>query len=119
MRDEHKDDGVIGMDVNNPLKVMGLPLFFLYVLVAQGCADYSAAGDSLDRSVDAQQLAQREAANDFTCSQMTADRVTRPVRERDWQEGVFSEYLVTVKGCGQTASYRVTCREGSSCAVAE
>lgn len=107
------------MGVNNPLKALRFSLFFLYVLVAHGCADYSASGESLDRSADAQRIAQREAVNDFTCPQMTADRVARPVRERDWQEGVFSEYIVTVKGCGQTASYRVTCREGNPCAVAE
>ncbi len=90
------------------------------VLVAlNGCASYSGAGDSLDRADDARQLARNEAANDFSCPGVKADPAVRRVREKDWEDGLFSEYLVHVKGCSNEGNYRVTCREGGLCSIAE
>jgi hypothetical protein len=68
-------------------------------LLLGACANYSGAGDSLDRADDARQLARDEAANDFSCPGVKADPAVRRVREKDWEDGLFSEYLVHVKGC--------------------
>lgn len=89
------------------------------LLALMGCANYSGAGESLDRADDARQLARDEAASDFSCPGVKADPAVRRVREKDWEDGLFSEYLVHVKGCSQEGNYRVTCREGGLCAVAE
>ena len=102
------------------MRLQMIKLMSLTTLLAlMGCANYSGAGDSLDRADDARQLARDEAANDFSCPGVKADPAMRQVRESDWEDGLFSEYLVHVKGCNNEGNYRVTCREGGLCTVAE
>lgn len=98
-----------------------LPVYLagLASLLLVGCANYSGAGDSLDRAADARQLAQREGRNDFDCPAAQADNPLPPVREDDWQDGLFSSYIVPVSGCGRQGNYRIVCREGYACSVAE
>jgi len=91
----------------------------LPALLLAACADYSGAGDSLNRADAARELVRAEATRDFTCPGIQANPAVRRVREKDWEDGLFSEYLVQVRGCGQQANYRVTCREGGLCSVAE
>lgn len=91
----------------------------LALLPLGGCANYSGAGDSLDRAADAQALAQQEGRNDFDCSNAQAGEALRPVREDDWQDGLFSNYVVPVEGCGRQGNYLIICREGIPCSVAE
>ncbi|MBM4199973.1 MAG: hypothetical protein FJ189_01630 [Gammaproteobacteria bacterium] len=97
-----------------PLHGLALP-----ALLLAACADYSGAGDSLDRADAARELVRAEAVRDFTCPGIQANPAVRRVREKDWEDGLFSEYLVQVHGCGQQANYRVTCREGGLCSIAE
>lgn len=92
----------------------GLTLFL------EGCAGASGGyGESLDRGQDAIKAAREEAQLNFDCSSMKADRRVGKIHEGDAQGGLFSEYLVDVRGCGQRTTYRVSCREGGLCSVEE
>lgn len=91
----------------------------LALLLLGGCANYSGAGDSLDRTADARQLAQQEGRNDFDCPNAQAGDPLRPAREHDWQDGLFSNYVIPVSGCGRQGNYLIVCREGNACTVAE
>lgn len=76
-------------------------------------------GQSLNRGQDALEVARQEAVLNYSCPKMKADHRVGKVRENDAESGLFSEYLVRVTGCGQTAEYRVSCRAGGLCAVEE
>lgn len=76
-------------------------------------------GQSLNRGQDALDAARAEAVLNFSCPKMKADPQVGKIRENDAESGLFSEYLVKVTGCGQTAEYRVSCRAGGLCAVEE
>ncbi|MEN9682164.1 MAG: hypothetical protein RLZZ627_2057 [Pseudomonadota bacterium] len=76
-------------------------------------------GQSLNRGQDALEVARAEAVLNFSCPKMKADPRVGKVRENDAESGLFSEYLVRVTGCGETAEYRVSCRAGGLCAVEE
>lgn len=85
-----------------------------------GCAERTPRqGQSLNRGQDALEVARAEAVLNFSCPKMKADPQVGKVRENDAESGLFSEYLVRVNGCGQTAEYRVSCRAGGLCAVEE
>ena len=102
------------------MRLLNVAMLALPGLLAMGgCANYAGAGDSLDRADQARQLARQEAANDFNCPGVKADPAVRRVREKDWEDGLFSDYLVHVKGCQNEGNYRVTCREGGLCSIAE
>lgn len=101
------------------LNVAMLILPGLGLLALGGCANYAGAGDSLDRADEARRLVRQEAANDFNCPGVKADPAVRRVREKDWEDGMFSDYLVHVQGCQNEGNYRVTCREGGLCSIAE
>ncbi len=94
-------------------------LILLCAGLIQGCAEYAAAGASMDRVDDVRTLVQQEAAADFSCPSVQITKPVRQVHERDWEDGLFSEYLVHAEGCQRWGNYRVTCREGGLCAVAE
>lgn len=76
-------------------------------------------GESLDRGQDALRVAREEAQLNFTCPGMKADHRVGKMHEGDAQGGLFSEYLVRVSGCGKSAEYRVSCREGGLCSIEE
>lgn len=77
------------------------------------------AGQSLNRGQDALDVAREEAVLNYSCPKMKADSRVGKIHENDAESGLFSEYLVKVTGCGQTAEYRVSCRAGGLCAVEE
>lgn len=89
------------------------------LLCLPGCARYDGAGDPLNLPEEAREQVRQEAANDFSCPQVSTAPAVRRVREHDWEDGLFSEYLVHAGGCGRQGNYRVSCREGGLCAVAE
>lgn len=76
-------------------------------------------GQSLNRGQDALDVARAEAVLNYSCPKMKADPRVGKVHDDDAESGLFSEYLVRVSGCGQTAEYRVSCRAGGLCAVEE
>ena len=91
-----------------------------FSVLLDGCSDMSVGSQPLDRSMDVQDLARREAVNDFSCpSAEVVDSSLKRVKEGNWEDGLFSDYLVEVKGCGHQGHYRITCRAGGLCAVAE
>jgi hypothetical protein len=91
-----------------------------FSVLLDGCSDMSVGSQPLDRSIDVLDLARREAVNDFSCpSAEVMDSSLKRVKEGNWEDGLFSDYLVEVKGCGHEGHYRITCRAGGLCAVAE
>lgn len=93
----------------------------LWTLVgATGCGTPDARyGAPLERGGDALTVAESEAALSFSCPAMRADPRVGRMHEGDATAGLFSEYLVTVSGCGHKATYRISCREGGPCVVEE
>jgi hypothetical protein len=101
------------------LGVRGLMILAFWVLL-NGCSDMSVGSQPLDRSLDVLDLARREGVNDFSCpGAKVVDSSLKRVKEGDWEDGLFSDYLVQVKGCGHEGYYRITCRAGGLCSVAE
>ncbi len=99
--------------------IAGVLIVVLAALLA-GCAERTPReGQSLNRGQDALDAAQAEAVLNYSCPKMKADPRVGKVRGNDAESGLFSEYLVKVTGCGQTAEYRVSCRAGGLCAVEE
>jgi hypothetical protein len=90
------------------------------LLMLAGCVDSAARfGASPNRGQDAMDAAQAEAVLNYSCPKMQADPAVGKVREGDAEGGLFSEYLVRVRGCGENVVYRVSCRRGGLCAVEE
>lgn len=99
--------------------IPGVAMIALLGLLA-GCVERTPReGQSLNRGQDALDAAQAEAVLNYSCPKMKADPHVGKVHENDAEGGLFSEYLVKVTGCGQTAEYRVSCRAGGLCAVEE
>ncbi len=91
-----------------------------FSILLGGCSDMSVGSQPLDRTLDVLDLARREAVNDFSCPSAKAiDSSLNRVKEGNWEDGLFSDYLVEVKGCGHEGHYRISCRAGGLCAVAE
>ncbi|MEY4685822.1 MAG: hypothetical protein RLZ25_2281 [Pseudomonadota bacterium] len=95
-------------------------LAVLMVAALSACAERTPLdGQSLNRGQDALEVARAEAVLNYSCPKMKADHRVGKVRDNDAESGLFSEYLIRVTGCGQTAEYRVSCRAGGLCAVEE
>jgi hypothetical protein len=91
----------------------------LLLMTALGCADQAQYGGSYNPEHDAMESARNEAVINYSCPKMRADPQPTRAREDDPEHGVFSEYLVKVRGCGITAVYKVSCRRGVLCEVEE
>lgn len=101
-------------------KRIAVALILLLAGLLVACAERTPReGQSLNRGQDALDAARAEAVLNYSCPKMKADSQVGKVRENDAESGLFSEYLVRVSGCGQTAEYRVSCRAGGLCAVEE
>ncbi len=102
------------------MKLISVVGLLVLGVALSACAERTPrAGQSLNRGQDALEVARAEAVLNFSCPKMKADPQVGKVRENDAESGLFSEYLVRVTGCGQTAEYRVSCRAGGLCAVEE
>jgi hypothetical protein len=100
-------------------QIRSLLLLILWGMVS-GCVDSASRyGASPNRGQDAMEVARAEAVINYSCPKMQADPQVGKVREGDAEGGLFSEYLVRVRGCGENAVYRVSCRKGGLCAVEE
>lgn len=91
----------------------------LVLIGAAGCADQQYFGGTFNPDREAMESARAEAVLNYSCPKMVADPNPGRVQEGDDQQGLFSEYLVKVRGCGVTAVYRVSCRRGGLCEVEE
>lgn len=99
------------------LLIKGILVFCLFQTL--GCVDNSVYGDSVDRKEDAVNAALLEASEDFNCKAVKAVGEPQEVREGNWQSGLFSEYLILIRGCHHSGEFRVNCRGGHPCAVAD
>lgn len=91
----------------------------LVITATLGCADQRQYGASYNPEHEAMESARNEAVLNYSCPKMRADPQPRRVLDDDPEHGVFSEYLVKVRGCGITAVYKVSCRTGVLCEVEE
>lgn len=94
-------------------------LLALLVIDLVACAENASYGDSPDRREDAVRAALEEAAEDFNCPGVKAVGSPTDVREGNWQSGLFSEYLIRIKGCQHAGEFRVNCRGGHPCVAAD
>lgn len=99
-------------------RTLGFALWVLVGTTACGTPD-ARYGATLERGGHALTVAESEAALNFNCPSMRADPRVGRMHEGDAAAGLFSEYLVNVSGCGHSATYRISCREGGPCVVEE